>query len=524
MTSRKTNLVIVSALVVMLSLSAVLKDLLGEVRNAVGLNPNPSTKGVPPVLVVTTTMLGCFRGILIDHLWIRAAKLKEEGRFYEHVQISDWICKLEPRFPGVWAYRAWDLAYNISVEMPTAPARWRWVNEGVRLLRDEGLTYNPDTAALYWELGWIFFHKIGGISDRMHWYYKERLFSELDEVLALGGRDIGFIARADTVVRELLQRKNRSLEEICGKDGSVNIPPELADELRKEHPEHSPEEWVRAAYAAELLKEKWKMDPVRMAEITDRYGPVDWRIPWAHSLYWACEGRRRTSPDDTIKYDRLIYFSLQEMLRRGKARMVKRGEDRVMVFLPDYRFLPAVESAFRRYLDYYRGATYETTIRDAYENFLKRSIVTAYFAGRKRQTIELYKKLFPRRRNVTLEEIHDFVQKRLREDILDQKRSNVLRTLEVMIGRMWFAFASGDEDNAALMERQVKAIIAAYNKQNIPGDELRRLGLPPYEQFKNDVLQRIIDGRFKAVPFPDILVRRLKEKTGMQPGRAGGGR
>ena len=45
---------------------------------------------VPPLLAFTTVALGGFRGILADLLWLRAARMQEQGRFLELVQLSEW--------------------------------------------------------------------------------------------------------------------------------------------------------------------------------------------------------------------------------------------------------------------------------------------------------------------------------------------------------------------------------------------------------------------------------------------------
>ena len=73
--------------------------------------------------------IGGFRGILADVLWMRAGTLQDEGRYFELVQLSDWIAKLQPRVPAIWAYHAWNMAYNLSALMPTPAERWRWVRK-----------------------------------------------------------------------------------------------------------------------------------------------------------------------------------------------------------------------------------------------------------------------------------------------------------------------------------------------------------------------------------------------------------
>ena len=77
--------------------------------------------------------LGGFRGILSEIVWFRADRLQNEGRYAEMAQIANLLTTLEPHTPEVWAYAAWNLAYNISVMMPTSEDRWRWVESAMKL-------------------------------------------------------------------------------------------------------------------------------------------------------------------------------------------------------------------------------------------------------------------------------------------------------------------------------------------------------------------------------------------------------
>jgi hypothetical protein len=85
--------------------------------------------------------LGGFRSIAAEVIWFRADRLQEEGRYVELAQLASLLTFMEPHTTEVWSYAAWNLAYNISVMMPTPEDRWRWVMAAIRLLRDEGLRY-----------------------------------------------------------------------------------------------------------------------------------------------------------------------------------------------------------------------------------------------------------------------------------------------------------------------------------------------------------------------------------------------
>jgi len=105
--------------------------------------------------------LGGLRSVAAEAVWFRADRLQEEGRYVELAQLASVLSLLEPHTPEVWSYAAWNLAYNVSVMMPTAQDRWRWVQAAIRLLRDEGLALNPGSSDLCRELAWLFELKIG---------------------------------------------------------------------------------------------------------------------------------------------------------------------------------------------------------------------------------------------------------------------------------------------------------------------------------------------------------------------------
>jgi hypothetical protein len=107
-------------------------------------------------------------------LWIRANDLQQDDKFFEAAQLADWITDLEPHFTQVWLFQAWNMAYNISVKFKDFPDRWRWVERGIELLRDDGLRYNPNDVLIYRELAWFFQHKMGQNLDDANMYYKQQ--------------------------------------------------------------------------------------------------------------------------------------------------------------------------------------------------------------------------------------------------------------------------------------------------------------------------------------------------------------
>jgi hypothetical protein len=141
-----------------------------------------SVENAPPEVVLGSA-IGALRGIFVDVLWIRANIMKEKGLFYEANTLAELITRLQPRFASVWMFHGHNMAYNISVATHTEAERWEWVKKGIDLLRTEALVYNPNNVDLYRELAFYFLHKIEGISDDAHIYYKRMLCDEWHNLL-----------------------------------------------------------------------------------------------------------------------------------------------------------------------------------------------------------------------------------------------------------------------------------------------------------------------------------------------------
>ena len=135
----------------------------------------------PPELSIAMS-LGLFRSVILDILWMRASSLQQENRFYEIVQLYDLIGKLQPHNARIWSFMGWNMAYNISVALPSAEERWRWVQNGLQRLIQNGLRYNPNDLDIYQEVSRIYGHKIGQNLDDAHLYYKTKLCEKVMEI------------------------------------------------------------------------------------------------------------------------------------------------------------------------------------------------------------------------------------------------------------------------------------------------------------------------------------------------------
>lgn len=173
MGSRTTQLIALLVCVVLIASSSLLIGDINEGRKSLNMYGVESpTENAPPEYAFAIQAFGAFRGLITNIAFIRCEDFKNAGRYYDAMQLASWICKLQPRFPSVWEFHAWNMAWNISVTTYTPEERWNWVYNGVKLVRDEGLKYNPRAINLYRQVGWIFLNKMGETTDEYNLAYK----------------------------------------------------------------------------------------------------------------------------------------------------------------------------------------------------------------------------------------------------------------------------------------------------------------------------------------------------------------
>lgn len=297
-----------------------------------------AASAAPPLVKFAGVALGGFRGVIADALWFRADRLQDERRFVELVQLADWITALDPANEEAWVFHAWNMAYNVSFLLSRPDDRWRWVEGGISLLRDRGVPLNPSSAEIRRNLGWFFQHKVGMEGDPASPFYRTEWAREIAAYLGEGGA----------------------------------APP-------------------AGSIASTELAETLGMDAAEMAALEARYGPVDWRVPAASSLYWASTALE-TEPDgkERLPCLRMVYQSLCAMAFDAGRLVGDPGEEgwtfraTVNPELADSA-VACIEGALRE--SPFAG------IRHAYVGALREATVLRAFQGREADSRALHEKL-----------------------------------------------------------------------------------------------------------------------------------
>ena len=489
----------VAFILLVLALSAV-QGRMNGIRYDKHLTDADPLENAPPLVAFTSVALGGFRGLAADLLWLRSSRMQDEGKYFEMVQLADWIIKLQPRNTSSHAFLAWNMAYNISVTFTGFEDRWRWVRRGIELIRDEALDLNPGDAELFRQLGWIYQHQMGKDLDDANRYYKTEFAKENIRLFA------DYYGRWDELInaptneeklRAALADKYGDYVKILAKHGFATFKDfeqrfrELAVipvEVEKELEELGVKDTVEICLRNRWMTQKYKLDPAWLKKLNERYGELDWRLPEAHAIYWAERGKEKFSAEKDkfkrLSCDRMIFQSLAAAFGMGRLVYLKKIEHLEMT--PNTKIVDAVNKAYQDAMALHG----EQTIGGAYGNFLVDAIVTLYKFGEKKKAEEYRKigssiKLFGDR--FTKYPLEEFVLKELAEDMKAASYAQAQGTVQSYLINSYYQNAIGEDEVAASYAAIAKQLYDRYQKF-VSGTEKRR-ALPPWLQMAKTSLE-----------------------------------
>mgnify|MGYP002621588141 CR=1 FL=1 len=149
---------------------------LALVRDEAGLGQSNLGAIDPASETMRMATLG-LRGIAVSMLWNKANEYKKKEDWTNFRATLEQLAKLQPYFISFWKYQAWNLSYNVSVELDDVRDRYGYVTRGIDFLK-EGTKYNQANPHLISELGWFIGNKIGRADERVEY---RRLFKADDD-------------------------------------------------------------------------------------------------------------------------------------------------------------------------------------------------------------------------------------------------------------------------------------------------------------------------------------------------------
>jgi hypothetical protein len=454
-------------------------------------------KNAPPIITFTTIALGSFRGLLADLLWMRSIALQDEGNYFEMVQLASWITKLQPKFTGATAFLAWNMAYNISVTCSSFADRWKWVQRGIELIRDEALVYNPSDPNLYRELGWIYQHKIGNIMDDANLYYKNNLAIEMMKVFGGPEPDWQALAKAPKTLEEFQKKfppKNR-LWKVLKDSGYTSfdtfdvvfkaeggLPEIFKKNLNDPQTAKALENFLRSKW----LREVYKLKPEKIIQINEKYGKLDWRLPESQAIYWATMGLECAPDHKDVQCKRMITQSLNDAFQSGWLLMVdEKGYENNFITIPNLNVVDSVRAIYEEAYQEHQ----QTSFRSALENFMKDAIVTMYNYGKyskAKEYLEYLRKEYPNNKNYR-SDLDSFAIKEWLEDVRDATLKQANNIVSGLIYRSCNFLVYGDINAAAAQERMARFVYRHYQKEQ--ADVKARMGLGNFKEIKSNIIK-----------------------------------
>ncbi len=421
---------------------------LNGLRRDLGLTRLEPLQNAPPLLAVSSVVLGGFRGLISNILWVRMMELQENDKFFEMAQLANWITQLQPHIATVWTVQAWNMSYNISVKFSEPADRWLWVQRGIQLLRDEGLKYNPNHVDLYRELAWHFQHKMGHNLDDAHLFYKSVWATQMQDILGGGRPDF----------EELLN-------------------PQTED----------------AKQRVKILREFYKLDPAVMRTVDELYGPLEWRLPESHAIYWAYLGKiNAKTKDQLIKLRRVLYQSMFLAFHRGK--LTRNNANNTVEFGPNLEIAEKTDATFREAMA--EDEEMREHIGRAHKNFLLDCVYYFFTHNRISQAqhwLDIVKRDYPRDypADMTLEQYA--IRIRLQDDVDETDQNRVTAHIRGLLTQSYVNLARDDEDQAAGYAALARAIWNSYMSKIVGGASDKRVPLFPLESMKRDVVRELLN-------------------------------
>jgi len=249
------------------------------------------------------------------------------------------------------------------------------------------------------------------------------------------------------------------------------------------------------------LREQYKLEPTIMKEVDERYGPLEWRLPETHAMYWATLGMKRCpKTNDIMVLRRVIYQDLKLAFERG--RLIENKFTHMIQLGPNLDMIP---SANRAYLEFmHLDPQYEDNLRTAHKNFLKNAIFYLYSYNRVTEAsrwLKTYAENYPDQPMVYGDKnslpgritLDAYMVARYAEDVGETSTDSMRATVEGLISNSYYNLAIGEDDQASGYGMLAKKVWQHFTEQLAGTGSEKRMGLPPYDDMRAEVLQTVLE-------------------------------
>ncbi len=489
-----------------------------QAGTTVGLD-NPD---IPPTIALTTQVVGPLRGLISNGLWWRAVRLQDEGNYFEAIQLADWISSLQPKLTRVWTYQSWNMAYNISAEIEDREGKWQWILQGISLLRDKGLRYNPRDFVISTEIGQTIMQKVGNDPGnsryfQLQWakimsrYLQAGDHEELEAIVEAPDQEDKL--RAAAGVAALLEQADRvgvdlfDLDLLQGREERLAQLTGGARELLASEEHAAARELVRLYLVKKGLREEAKLDSKHMLVIDKKYGPFDWRLYHAHVVYWCARESYEAYEGREDYHHGYVRQAIVESFYDGQLLFF---DDNGMSTGPNLGIIKNAHDYLAEYLDQQPGDSGARGLNKEFHEWAIPILYTSMYEHEAEELFEDYKENFlpvEEREKWTFE---SFVEAKAPELLKTSERTRRDQALVMMaLQKAFYWAASGDEFKGKGFENLAKVLWRGNQKRYVNNPDRQ---LPPLTKMRKDVLAFMVGPGSRAPkPVKDRLQALVKD-------------
>ncbi len=173
--------------------------------------PNIGAGLAPDQLLVA---LAGFREMIAGILWVRADSFFDSGNYDAILPVIRLVTMLDPKQIDVYATGMWHIAYNFTDEESRSDRRYI---PTALALGGEGARQNPETYELFFETGWLWYHKIDDdFGKAVKWWEQAQQRKDIlparQNILAMAYQRNGEIEKGLNMYYSQLDRANEVMK------------------------------------------------------------------------------------------------------------------------------------------------------------------------------------------------------------------------------------------------------------------------------------------------------------------------
>jgi hypothetical protein len=488
MKNLKNTILIFFTVIIIVTLIYNVEVKLDSIKENNNLTETSIVHNAPPMIAFTTVALGGFRGIIADILWLRTIILQSQGKYFEMVQLASWISKLQPGFTGTTTFLAWNMAYNISITYANPKDKWRWVQNGIKILKD-AIRNTPNKLDLYPELAFIYLNKIGNIYDSSYLYYRNQIAKDMYRVTGTWTPDWQAIADAPKTSNELTRtlKQKFDIDNIFDKTDYTPEKLQVFFEKNNKLPNNIAKILQNNIAATDLLiaflRRNWLINkyylyPEKILEVNNTFGPIDWSLYQAHAIYWLYQASENAVIDDG-KVKSRIFSSANQSLENGKLLLFNFNDDKILFTGPNISIIEKTQTFMHKIL---QKIDKKSDFADRYKSFIENSILQLFIQNKIKQAqhyLSLLSEYYPNDKNYSIN-LKNFIEYKTPQKYWFHNKASIEYEIERLIKLSSIYRLKKDKSTSDGFMNFAKIMYTTYNLNN-------ENKLPHFEKMKESI-------------------------------------